>query len=70
MPTGPDGQKRPASDVACATHVMKIATGEIKERVELPPPKRRKTASQARNGKAERPQLPKLRVGSGLPPLL
>lgn len=69
MPTGPQGQKRPVSDVASATHVMKIATGEIKERVEVPPPKRRKKALQVRNGKAE-PMSPQLMVGSGLPPLL
>ena len=31
MPRGPNGEKRPAHDVGCAVHVMKIATGEIKE---------------------------------------
>ena len=31
MPIGPQGQKRPASTVACAIMTMKIATGEIEE---------------------------------------
>ncbi len=31
MPIGPQGQKRPASTVACAMMTMKIATGEIEE---------------------------------------
>ena len=31
MPTGPQGQKRPADVVGCAVHVCKIATGEIEE---------------------------------------
>lgn len=68
MPTGPQGQKRPVSDTACATHVMRIATGEIKERVELPPPKRRKSSGALTEEHA--PKRPKPMVGSGLPPLL
>lgn len=36
MPTGPQGQKRPADLVGCAVHVARIATGEIEET----PPKR------------------------------
>ena len=67
MPTGPQGQKRPVSDTACATHVMKMATGQIiKEKVELPPRRRK---PKVRNGKDE-PRQPPLMVGSGLPPLL
>jgi hypothetical protein len=31
MPTGPKGQKRPADVIGNAVHVMRIATGEIKE---------------------------------------
>ena len=31
MPTGPQGQKRPADVIGCAVHVMKIATGELEE---------------------------------------
>ena len=31
MPIGPQGQKRPASTIACAMMTMKIATGEIEE---------------------------------------
>lgn len=38
MPRGPQGQWRPVSDVACATRVMKIATGEIEEKLEEPLP--------------------------------
>lgn len=43
MPTGPNGERRPQSDTSCAVHIMKIATGEIKERraqpVRQPEPK-------------------------------
>ena len=35
MPTGPQGQKRPADTVGCAVHVAKIATGEIEETPEV-----------------------------------
>ena len=31
MPTGPNGQKRPADVTSNAVHVMKIATGEVEE---------------------------------------
>lgn len=31
MPIGPNGEKRPQGDTACAVHVMKIATGMIDE---------------------------------------
>ena len=38
MPYGPNGQWRPADPGACAVHVAKIATGEIEEIYEPPPP--------------------------------
>lgn len=31
MPTGPNGQKRPADVIGNAVHVMRIATGEIED---------------------------------------
>ena len=31
MPTGPQGQKRPADVIGCAIKIAKIATGEIEE---------------------------------------
>lgn len=31
MPTGPNGEKRPANVVANAVHVMRLATGEAEE---------------------------------------
>ena len=31
MPTGPNGEKRPADVVANAVHVMRVATGEAEE---------------------------------------
>lgn len=46
MPTGPQGQKRPAGVTACAVHVMKIATGEIEES----PPKDARRAAGGRAG--------------------
>jgi hypothetical protein len=33
MPKGPKGQKRPADVISNAVHVMKIATGEIDEKL-------------------------------------
>lgn len=33
MPRGPKGEKRPADVVSNAVHVMRIATGEIPERL-------------------------------------
>ncbi len=38
MPIGPNGEKRPAHTVSCAVHVMKIATGEIEEELEVRQP--------------------------------
>ncbi|MYE41867.1 MAG: RNA-binding protein [Chloroflexi bacterium] len=34
MPTGPNGEKRPADTNACAVLVAKIATGEIEEKID------------------------------------
>jgi hypothetical protein len=31
MPTGPQGQKRPADVIGNAVHIMQIATGEIQD---------------------------------------
>ena len=31
MPTGPNGEKRPADPIASAVHVARLATGEIEE---------------------------------------
>ena len=36
MPKGPRGEKRPADVVGAAVKVMKIATGEIEEDIEVP----------------------------------
>ena len=40
MPIGPNGERRPPSDTACAVHVMKIATGEIEEKRAPPVPRK------------------------------
>lgn len=49
MPTGPQGQKRPADVVGCAVRVMKIATGEIEENLKGAP---KRQPGRARSGKA------------------
>ena len=41
MPTGPNGEKRPADVVGCAVTVMRIATGEIEETGQKYPGKRK-----------------------------
>jgi hypothetical protein len=38
MPKGPRGEKRPADVIGNAVHVMRIATGEIEEKVAPPDP--------------------------------
>ena len=38
MPTGPQGQHRPADVIGCAVKVARIATGEIEDGI-LPAPK-------------------------------
>ncbi len=38
MPKGPRGERRPADVIGAAVHVMKIATGEIEERIATPDP--------------------------------
>lgn len=45
MPTGPQGQKRPADVIGAATMVAKIATGEITEKLKQP-------SGKVRSGKA------------------
>lgn len=45
MPTGPNGQKRPADVTSNAVHVMRIATGEIQEGLKKP-------GGKVRSGKA------------------
>jgi len=52
MPTGPNGEKRPADTIANAIHVAKIATGEITE--ELPSARRN---GGLKGGKARRDSL-------------
>jgi hypothetical protein len=37
MPKGPKGQERPADVIGNAVHVMRIATGEIQDELELKP---------------------------------
>ena len=49
MPTGPNGEKRPAGAAACAQHVFKIMVGELKNDT----PKRKTTkATKTRSEKA------------------
>ena len=38
MPKGPSGQKRPADVIGNAVHVMRIAAGQIEERLLRPKP--------------------------------
>ena len=38
MPRGPKGERRPADVIGNAVHVMRIATGEIEEKVAAPDP--------------------------------
>lgn len=38
MPKGPRGERRPADVIGNAVHVMRIATGEIEEKLETPDP--------------------------------
>jgi hypothetical protein len=53
MPTGPQGQKRPAGTVAAIVMVAKIATGEIEEKLKEPSGRVRygKTGANARAAK-------------------
>lgn len=54
MPTGPNGEKRPADTNACAVHVAKIATGEIEDTKSEHPGKRKGGAA---GGKARKEAL-------------
>jgi hypothetical protein len=38
MPRGPKGEKRPVDVIGNAVHVMRIATGEVEEKVAPPDP--------------------------------
>ena len=49
MPRGPKGEKRPADVIGNAVHVMKIATGEVKE---TPEPQSAAAELGSRGGKA------------------
>lgn len=53
MPTGPNGEKRPADVVGCAVTVMRIATGEIEESGYKQPGKRKggKAGGKARSNR-------------------
>ena len=65
---GPQGQKRPISTNERAVHVMKIATGEIEERVEKPPLPREVLPTGVRNGAPDESSDPPPLYGPGLPP--
>ena len=38
MPRGPKGERRPADVIGNAVHVMRIATGEVDEKIDAPNP--------------------------------
>ncbi|MEA2778569.1 MAG: hypothetical protein QOK29_113 [Rhodospirillaceae bacterium] len=58
MPKGPKGEKRPADVIGNAVHVMRIATGEIEEKL----PERSAAAELgSRGGKARAEKLSKKR---------
>lgn len=63
---GPQGQMRPVGVSACAVHVMKVATGEIEENVEKPPPFSSRVMV-ARNGSPPAPADQPPVYGSGAP---
>lgn len=54
MPTGPQGQRRPADPARNALKILKIATGEIEEDVQLPHAKAGGHARAKKLTKAER----------------
>jgi hypothetical protein len=54
MPKGPKGQKRPADVISNAVHVMRIATGEIKEPRSVEDGKNQAAAALGRIGGAAR----------------
>jgi len=62
VPRGPKGEKRPADVIGNAVHVMRVATGEIKEEYASKDPT--KTAGAAKGGTADSPVDP-LRVPKG-----
>ncbi|CAO4135453.1 hypothetical protein OFEAOIEE_LOCUS3197 [Methylorubrum extorquens] len=50
MPTGPNGQKRPADAIGNAVKVMRIATGGERRTVEAAEPARRKRGQYKKRG--------------------
>lgn len=52
MPYGPNGEWRPTDPIACAAHVMKIATGEIEET--YAPPERSEADREAASARARK----------------
>jgi hypothetical protein len=58
MPKGPQGQKRPADVIGNAVHVMRIATGEIEEKLG---PKSAAAELGSKGGKARAEALTKKR---------
>ncbi len=52
MPTGPQGQKRPADVISNAVHVCKIAVGDIEETLEEQPRQPNKAKGGRAGGKA------------------
>lgn len=50
MPIGPNGEKRPADEIAAALMVAKIATGEIEEEYVTPPDKKTEGRKEGREG--------------------
>lgn len=56
MPTGPQGQKRPADAVAVAATVARIATGEVDESVDMKKSKLNRGTERARILAPSRPK--------------
>ena len=54
MPTGPNGEKRPADVIANAVHVMRVATGEAEE--EYVNPGKSAGGAQGRRGPRQDPE--------------
>jgi hypothetical protein len=48
MPKGPRGEKRPADVIGNAVHVMRIATGEIEDKITAKPKRAKGGTARAR----------------------
>lgn len=48
MPRGPKGEKRPADVIGNAVHVMRIATGEIEDKITAKPKRAKGGAARAK----------------------